>query len=167
MSERLDGVLDSVRLEQLEQHLVHCSDCRQEWKELRASWEMLGQLPELEPGPLFQARVWEKIRLEPLSRPALGQRWRAWFAGLAFAAAALVWGVSGLTRTPAGPLEVAPVAQVASELGPSWSSPYEVIPLVDALDEEDPLEESVLLGQLSDDYLACSQLALDETLEGN
>lgn len=166
MSERLDGVLEEPRLRRLEEHLGQCSVCALEWKELQASWELLGQLPEMEPGPLFRAKVWEKIRLEPTPSRTLWSVWRRWIGGVAVAAG-LVLAVNLFSTPPATtPAPPAP-AVVAAAPVPEWDVDFEVIPSIDALAQEEPLDESLPLGHLSDDYLACSELALDETLEGH
>ena len=177
MSERLDGVLEPARSQLLDQHLAGCPECAQEWIALAASWKLLGSLPELEPSPLFRARVWEKIRLAPPPQRSPWPALRSWWAGLAVAAAlALVVGLgyhrpeiqpsaapTQLAANAAAPRRSLPAEPIDSTQG--WDS-FEVIPSVDILAQEDPLDEQVSLGVMSDDYLACSQKVLDDTLEG-
>lgn len=166
MSERLDGALEPARLTRLEDHLSGCPNCQKEWSELAASWEMLGQLPELEPSPLFKAQVWEKIRLAP---PPATNPWpllKRWLGGLVVSGCCLALGVMlwQPTRPGDGPT-TSPPAQVVAQ-----APDEDVLPALDALalveEDEDVLEPSLPLGSLSDDYLAYADLALDETLEG-
>lgn len=173
MGEKLDGQLPPDRLAQLDAHLEGCASCLNEWKGLESSWDLLGSLPELEPGPLFRAQVWEKIRLEPPTpaRPSWTLAWRRWLVALSAAAACAV-GVVRLsapvplatpTATPGLTLEQDILPQGVQELGS-----LEVIPPLESLaQEDDGLETSMPLGDLSHDYLAMSHDAVDETLEEN
>jgi len=172
MCERLDGVLEAGRCQQFEQHLQNCQDCRQQWADYQASWSLLEELPQLEPSPLFRARVWERIRLEPQPRSPWWAPLRRWLAPAALASA-LVLGVVCLPKSiapaPASESEsaVARRQPVSFELGrPEWTPlEVEVIPSLEELDREEPLGESVALGDLSNDYLAFAGEALDDTLE--
>lgn len=173
MCERLDGVLDGEPFRRFEQHLQSCPDCRQQWEDYQASWELLGELPQLEPSPLFRAKVWERIRLEPQPASPWWLPLRRWLAPAALASA-LMLGVVCLPRslTPAPDTDTeiqlasrpAPLDLVPQEMAPTLE--VGVMPSLEELDrQEDPLLEPVALGDLSNDYLAFAGEALDDTLE--
>lgn len=168
MSERLDNELEDARLRVLDKHIEACADCCEEWQLLQASWEALGDMPELEPSPLFRAQVWEKLRHEP-AREGSWAWWRRLVLPLMATAACMTLAV-GLWRTPS-PRAEAPVAAVEMQEIPElalqdWDTEVELMPDIETLAaEQPPTEESVSLGTLSHDYLAEAQSALDETLE--
>lgn len=170
MSERLDGELDDQRTHILETHLKTCSDCEQEWQLLEASWEAIGDLPELEPSPLFRAQVWEKLRHEP-AREGSWVWWRRLLLPLVATAACMTLAV-GLFRAPSTPEAPAPIAAQMQEIPElalqDWQTEVELMPdLASLAVDENAAEESALpLGTLSHDYLAEAESALDETLEG-
>lgn len=163
MSERLDQALDSQRENRLDAHLHDCAHCRQEWQALRDSWELLGTLPELEPSPLFRARVWEKIRLD---RQAPAWNFKRWFGGLGLSLAGLALCLSFSAHAPlATPTLPPPVHKImaqnlaAGELQ-EWDASLEVIPSLETVANEDSPLASLPLGDLSHDYFA-----VDDTLE--
>jgi anti-sigma factor RsiW len=170
MSERLDGELEEVRSQQLDRHLEACSDCRQEWQLLETTWQAVGEVPELEPGPLFRAQVWAKLRHEP-PREGSWSWWRRLVLPLVATAACMTLAV-GLFRTPATPAAPAAVAVEMQEIPDlalqDWQTEVELMPDLASLAEKDPpVEDTTLpLGTLSHDYLAEAESALDETLEG-
>ena len=165
MSEKLDAALDAARSQQLDQHLQECSACDQEWHVLQASWDLLGTLPQLEPSPLFRAKVWEKIRQD---RAPVGWSFRRWFAGLGLSLAGFALCLRLTAAPPLASPTLPPVVRhqlavnvSAGELQ-EWDASFEVIPSLDSLvaSEESPLA-AVPLGDLSHEYFA-----MDETLEG-
>lgn len=168
MSERLDGLLAGQQAQAFEAHLQGCALCRQEWAELEASWRLLGQLPELEPGPLFRARVWEKIRQQPDSAPSMWN-WRSWLVpALTFGVLLLGW--QFLVRPPRPEPGATPSATLAVEVArpdfDEWNLEVEVLPPMGALAESQrAVDDVVPLGDLSHDYLAHGSDALDEMLE--
>lgn len=162
MSEKLDQVLDASRTARLDGHLQSCPTCRKEWDDLRQSWELLGALPELEPSPLFRARVWEKIRQQPV--PA-GWSFKRWFAGLGLSLAGLALCLNFSTGTPlATPTLPPPVnKELAQNLAAGelqeWDATLEVIPSLEAVTRDESPVATLPLGDLSYDYFA-----MDDTL---
>lgn len=168
MSERLDGLLGEQAEQALEAHLQGCASCRQEWTDLEVSWRLLGQLPELEPGPLFRARVWEKIRQQPQASPAIWN-WKGWLVP-ALALGFLLLGWRHIARSPLPEPAATPSAVVALEVArpefDEWNLEVELLPPLGALAESQrAVDDVVPLGDLSHDYLAHSSDALDEMLE--
>lgn len=166
MSERLDGVLEPARESGLEQHLHQCAACQQEWQELQTSWDLLGQLPELEPSPLFRAQVWEKLRQQPEPATVAWPWWRRCLGGLALGAAGLALCLNLYPKNvpsagPSAPLAVVVPAVEVEE----WDPSFEVLPSVDALAQDAPVVERLPLGDLSDNYFAFSDASLDPAQE--
>lgn len=173
MSERLDGALDAQRSATLDQHLEACSGCREEWRLLSESWNLLGELPELEPSATFRAEVWEKIRQTPGT--VGGWQWvRRLLLPLAATGACLTLAL-GLWGGPRGPVPQAtplvantvPDKEIPQTAMQDWEPRLEVIPdpMVLAEEQDAPLEP-VPLGDLSHDYLASSETAFEEALKG-
>lgn len=54
--DRLEGNLPQPRAGELEEHLAGCPACRTEAQELERLWQLLGELPEEEPGPGLNER---------------------------------------------------------------------------------------------------------------
>jgi hypothetical protein len=164
MSEKLDQALENTRSAQLDQHLQDCPQCREEWVALRESWEMLGTLPELEPSPLFRARVWEKIRHD--KAPAAAWSLKRWLSGLGLTLA----GVALCCKLTAPPplatptLPLTPHHETAQSVGAGelqeWDASVEAMPGFDSMAGEDSPVANLPLGDLSHDYFA-----MDETLE--
>lgn len=107
LSEYTDGTLEPAEREAFCQHRDTCASCREELSLFEGALAALDEgFPELEPSPLFSAKVWERIRQEPPARPG----WRETLAALlgwrpstkltmAFASMVLV--VSGFFLVPA------------------------------------------------------------------
>lgn len=163
MSEKLDQALDSQRSAKLDGHFHSCQSCRQEWQILRQSWELLGTLPELEPSPLFRARVWEKIRRQPA--PAAWS-FRRWFAGLGLSLAGLALcldfsaGRPLATPTLPPPMNKELAQNLAAGELQEWDASLEILPSLEGMADEDSPLAAVPLGDLSQDYFA-----MDDTLE--
>jgi hypothetical protein len=151
--------LEGTRAAQLDLHLQDCSECRA----MRESWQLLGGLPELEPSPLFQARVWEKIRQQPRTTT---RSWRRWLGGLGLAAAGLALCMNLLPPAPlATPTLPPPVEKelaqnlAAGELQ-EWDTNFEVVPGLEVAAADESPVAVLPLGDLSHDYFA-----VDDTLE--
>ena len=97
----VDGRLkESERLE-VEKHLTGCAVCRLRVNEFRAVNTLLGELPEIEPSPAFDARVRARVAAEPAKR-----NWWAWVMPsprVAFAASMLLLATVWLGSRSVGP----------------------------------------------------------------
>ncbi len=91
-----DGRLGRELQADVDAHLASCAACRTEARNLRATWELLGAHPEIEPGPFFLQGV--RRRLNP------GRARLLRVLAPLVAAAAVVLIVLAVGRTgPAGP----------------------------------------------------------------
>jgi anti-sigma factor RsiW len=57
----LDGDLQERERLRLKAHLDSCQECRQELELLEASWQMLGELDEIEPEPFYVSRFFARV----------------------------------------------------------------------------------------------------------
>ncbi len=57
----LDDALDEAGREQVAAHLGDCADCRREAEILSKTWEMLGELDEIEPSPSYLSRFYGRL----------------------------------------------------------------------------------------------------------
>jgi anti-sigma factor RsiW len=83
----LDHRASSAERQSVEEHLAGCAACRTRAEEFRNLWNVLDEMPTVEPSFGFDARVRQRIAAEP--RPG----WLAWFVPqprLALSAALLV-----------------------------------------------------------------------------
>ena len=62
LGDYLDGELTGAELEEIEQHLETCEECRTELASLRETLSMLSGLKKLDPAPDFLQQVNQKIR---------------------------------------------------------------------------------------------------------
>jgi anti-sigma factor RsiW len=69
----LDRRANSAERQQVEEHLATCSPCRLRAEEFRKVWNVLDEVPSIEPSLGFDARLRQKVAAEP--RP----RWMGWF----------------------------------------------------------------------------------------
>ena len=70
-----DGELDPKEQEQVKSHLLNCQSCREQFVELERTWQVLGELQEIHPGPWFYPQVVRRIK-EPRARGLLPDlRW--------------------------------------------------------------------------------------------
>lgn len=69
----LDGRASAVERREVEAHLADCAACRTRVEEYRRLWNMLDEVPAIEPSLGFDARLRQRIAAEP--RPPL---W-SWF----------------------------------------------------------------------------------------
>ncbi|MFH1573941.1 MAG: hypothetical protein ABIG68_08145 [Acidobacteriota bacterium] len=89
-------------------HLASCAACRATAEEIAQVWRLLGDFPEVEPGPDFKAEFYRRLRASPAGevrppgrQPVPGWHW------LAAAATALVILVIAGSRLTLPPPEIA------------------------------------------------------------
>ena len=107
LSEFTDGTLTPTEREAFCQHRDACESCHEELSLFQDALAAVdGAFPELEPSPMFVAKVWDRIRQEPAPRPGWREslaallRWRP-STKLTLAFASLVLVVSGFFVVPA------------------------------------------------------------------
>jgi anti-sigma-K factor RskA len=57
----LDGELEPSQQQRVETHLQTCAECRKEVQAVQKTWEMLGELDDIQPAPNYEARFWARI----------------------------------------------------------------------------------------------------------
>ncbi len=57
----MEDALDETAREQVAAHLACCAGCRREAEILLKSWEMLGELDEIEPNPFYVSRFYARL----------------------------------------------------------------------------------------------------------
>jgi hypothetical protein len=62
--EILSGQVSPAAAERFDDHLSRCPECQNELERMRAVWERLGELPELEPGPRLRGRFYAMLEEE-------------------------------------------------------------------------------------------------------
>ena len=62
----LDGKLAIAERRQMEAHLATCAACQERAAEFRSVWDVLDELPALEPSTAFDNRVRARVRQEPI-----------------------------------------------------------------------------------------------------
>jgi len=139
----LDGNLAIAERRQMETHLAICTACQERAAEFRSVWEVLDELPGLEPSTAFDNRVRARVRQEPIR--AGFWSWIVPSPRMAFAVTALliasIWlssfqpGRLAVTHPPAG----ATVQNTEAEFGMIKDLPvledYDVLTSFDALSE--------------------------------
>jgi anti-sigma factor RsiW len=139
----LDGNLAIAERRQMEAHLAICTACQERAAEFRSVWDVLDELPALEPSTAFDNRVRERVRQEPIR--AGFWSWIVPSPRMAFAVTALliasIWlssfqpGRLAVTHPPAG----ATVQNTEAEFGMIKDLPvledYDVLTSFDALSE--------------------------------
>jgi anti-sigma factor RsiW len=109
----IDGSVKPAERVRVEEHLAGCVACRTRVSEYRGVWDILDQMPAIEPSFGFDARVRERVAAEPRRRP--------WFGflrepRLAFAAVLLVAMTVWVARMPnRSPGPATPVAVVSQQ----------------------------------------------------
>ena len=140
----LDRRANSAERQHVEEHLQECAVCRSRAEEFRGVWNMLEELPVIEPSLGFDARVRERVAAEPQ---------RHWFWNfipqprLAFSVALLLLLSIGIAKFPqrnvGGPVPVAAVSET-EQFQEIKDLPvlenYEVLTKFDALSELTPAE---------------------------
>jgi anti-sigma factor RsiW len=56
-----DGELRSVEQDRIKIHLMDCTECRKQYNELQRIWQVLGELPDIQPALGFHLQVRGKI----------------------------------------------------------------------------------------------------------
>jgi len=139
----LDGNLTIAERRQMEAHLAICTACRERAAEFRSVWDVLDELPALEPSTVFDNRVRERVRQEPVRTGFWG--WIVPSPRMAFAGTALliasIWlssfqpGRLAVTHPPVG----STVQNTEAEFGMIKDLPvledYDVVTSFDALSE--------------------------------
>lgn len=134
----LDRRSHSAEREEVEAHLVECAACRSRAEEFRKLWNVLDEVPLVEPSLSFDAKVRQRIAAEPRSS------WLTWLVPqprLAFAMALLVALCIWMARRPQENLAtVAPTEQQQFEMIKDLGvlENYEVLTKFDALSELPP-----------------------------
>ncbi|HYL47219.1 MAG TPA: zf-HC2 domain-containing protein [Candidatus Limnocylindrales bacterium] len=134
----LDRRSNSAEREEVEAHLVECAACRSRAEEFRKLWNVLDEVPLVEPSLSFDAKVRQRIAAEP--RPS----WFQWLVPqprLAFSMALLVALSIWLARLPQENMAtVAPSEQQQFEMIKDLGvlENYEVLTKFDALSELPP-----------------------------
>jgi len=147
ISKELIGYLNrranSPERQEVEEHLLGCTACRTHAEEFRGVWNLLEEVPAMEPSLGFDARVRERVAAEPRSH---------WFWGfvpqprLAFSVALLLALSVWMAKIPEKPAQAPMASNAASEeqfqeikdLGVLDN--YEVLTNFDALSELSPPE---------------------------
>jgi anti-sigma factor RsiW len=137
----LDHRASSAERQRVEDHLAGCVACQARAEEFRKLWNALDEVPAIEPSFGFDARVRQRIAVEP--RP----RWFTWFVPqprLALSAALLVALAILLARAPSR--HAGTTATVASTQQEDFNAikdlgvleDYDVVTKLDALSELPP-----------------------------
>jgi len=116
LSEYVDGALPAGQVEQLEQHLADCEQCRQALADLRETLALVRELDEVAPPDDLLERIHARIEAEATpATPAPARGRRLWYVlstpqfRLAAAASLLALiGVHALRRSGTGPETFAP-----------------------------------------------------------
>jgi Putative zinc-finger len=61
----LDGRAGAKEREEVEAHLKLCAECRERAEEFRRLWEVMAEVPAVEPSVTFDARLRQRIAAEP------------------------------------------------------------------------------------------------------
>ena len=92
----LDQELEDDQRSLVEAHLQTCLSCREDVIAMESAWEMLGELPEIEPNPHYMTRFWSKVSDQsPWYQKAMQQTrgilfQKQWVPALAAACAILI-----------------------------------------------------------------------------
>jgi anti-sigma factor RsiW len=103
----LDGRATPRERHEAEQHLAGCAACRARVEEFRGVWKLLEEVPAVDPSPWFDARLRQRVAMEP--GPSGWRRLAGWLPQprLALATLALValgiWVASAPPRPAAHP----------------------------------------------------------------
>ncbi len=136
----LDRRANSAERNEVEEHLNACAPCRTRAEEFRKLWNVLDEVPSIEPSFAFDARLRQRVAAEP--RP----RWYQWLVPqprLAFSMALLLALTVWLVKLPPADNSQATKAQdfeAIKDLGVLEN--YDVLTNFDALSELPPVAPS-------------------------
>ncbi len=94
--DRLDGRLAAAPLAAFDRHLAECADCRREWTDYQAAWDLVGQQTTVAPSFGFAERTMRRLAAPPAKAPLWNWRrsWRwAWLGAALVAVAFAGWQV--------------------------------------------------------------------------
>ena len=57
----LDHELSAADYQQVETHLQNCVDCQSEARAIQQTWDLLGEIKEVEPDPNYMSRFWRSV----------------------------------------------------------------------------------------------------------
>lgn len=157
----LDGRAKPNERHVVEQHLSTCAACRLRADEFRATWDVLGDLPEISPSPSFDAALRARIAAEP-------ERRSFWHLlpspRLAFAVTALVvlsvW-LSSSPRTKITPATASQLSSYSEEQ--SVDSDFGMIKDLPVLENYDVVSKFDALSELNVAPAAASEQGAQET----
>jgi hypothetical protein len=138
----LDQRANPVERRDVEQHLAGCPACRTRAQEFRALWNVMDEVPAVEPSFGFDARLRQRVAAEP------SHSWFAWFApqarfvlSAAMLVALTVWVAKLPQRNPANPSPVA--------VSPSTDQDFDAIKDLGVLENYDVLTKFDALSESS------------------
>ena len=149
----LDRRTNSADRKQLEEHLATCSPCRLRAEEFRKVWNVLDEVPSIEPSLGFDARLRQRVAAEPRAR------WKGWFIPqprLAFSMALLIALSVWMGSRP-------PATSIETELGAKQQ--FEMIKDLPVLENYDELSKFDALSELSS--TSAAQPATEQAVPAN
>jgi anti-sigma factor RsiW len=136
----LDRRANSAERLMVEEHLAECAVCHTRAEEFRKLWNVMDEMPVIEPSLSFDARVRQRVAAEPRGN---WPRWLVPQPRLAFSMAFLLLLCFWIARMPVRPAVVIPAASAQQEdfnaikdLGVLEN--YDVVTKMDALSELAP-----------------------------
>jgi len=123
---------------EVEAHLALCSACRQRAEEYRAMWDVLDELPQIQPSPSFDAAVRARAAAEP--RRGLWM-WLVPSPRLAFAVSMLLVLSVWIASRPVAPSPVANATQANGEADFQAVSNLQVLENYDVVSNFDALSD--------------------------
>ncbi len=75
----LDGELKASAHQRVESHFDTCAECRREARAIQNSWEMLGELDDIQPDPNYNTRFWTRVAEQTSWREKLFNEIKALF----------------------------------------------------------------------------------------
>lgn len=141
------------------EHLAQCVACAAEHEAMQASWDMLAQMPEIEPRADFRQEFWTRVGANTSELSVRRSRFGSWFQGLAWAAVVACAFMGGAWWQAADVAE-APVGLVAS-----YEVSRDLHGLVKQANSESEVGLGVGLTAESEDSLFLSSELLDYAVE--
>jgi len=140
----LDRRASSAERLVVEKHLAECASCHMRAEEFRKLWDVMGEMPVIEPSLSFDARVRQRVAAEPR------RGWMGWFVPqprLAFSIAFLLMLSVWIARMPGQPVAPGTAAPVVSAQQEDFNAikdlgvleNYDVVTKMDALSELVPV----------------------------